>query len=150
MRPFVTNLSKVWYTEKHNTAGLAYEVAVSILGGDICWVNGPFPAGAYNDWKIFNEFGLKSNLEPGERVETDDGYLGGEPEFTKTKSSPFVNAAADEMRNRVRARHENVNERLKEWKVLCTPYRHGRTGGRSLSSHQMVFFCSCCDNSDLN
>ena len=76
-RPFVTSLSKVWYTKKHNTAGLAYEVAVSILGGDICWVNGPFPAGSYNDWKIFNEFGLKSNLEPGERVETDDGYLGG-------------------------------------------------------------------------
>jgi hypothetical protein len=32
-------------------------------GGNICWVNGPFPAGSWNDWKIFNMEGLKSLLE---------------------------------------------------------------------------------------
>ena len=101
--PFLKSQSKIWYTEKHHCAGLVYEVAVSILGGDICWINGPFPAGGYNDWKIFNEFGLKSNLEIGERVEADDGYFGGDPEFTKTRSSAFVSEGARDMRNRIRA-----------------------------------------------
>jgi hypothetical protein len=49
--------------KKHNCAGLVYEIAASILGeGNICWVNGPFPAGSWNDWKIFNMEGLKSLL----------------------------------------------------------------------------------------
>ena len=35
------------------------------------------------------EFGMKDNLEEGERVECDDGYGGANPEFTKSKSDIF-------------------------------------------------------------
>ena len=110
------------------------------MGGDICWVNGLFPAGGYNDWTIFSQYGLKNCLDPGERVEADDGYSGGDPEYTKTRSSAFCNEAASRMRDRIRARHEAVNGKFKAWQILCSPFRHGRTGGRGLSSHQDIFF----------
>ena len=142
-RPFCTRFSKIWFNEKTNGPGLNYKVATSILGGDIVWVNGPFPCGMQNDFTIFNEYGLREMLDEGERVESDDGYWGGVPEFVKTRSSPFVHDSAKDMRNKVRARHEAVNGRLKIWSILRTPYRHARTGERGLSSHQAVFFAIC-------
>ena len=128
--PFCKSTSGVWFDQKHSGAGVVYKVANSILGGGICWVNGPFPAGGYNDWTIFSQYGLKNCLDPGERVEADDGYSGGDPEYTKTRSSAFCNEAASRMRDRIRARHEAVNGKFKAWKILCSPFRHGRTGGR--------------------
>ena len=111
------------------------------MGGDICWVNGPFPCGGYNDWTILNEYGLKDRIEAGERIEADDGYSGGDPEITKTRSSVFVSKEATAMRNRIRARHKALNGRLKAWRILCVPFRHGRGGAaKGLSSHQDVFF----------
>ena len=145
-RPFIPSFSRVWYDEKTNGPGLVYEVATSILGGEICWVNGPFPCGAYNDWKIFKECGLKDCLEPNERVEADDGYIAGAPEYTKTRSSVFVSKEAGRMRRRVRARHEVMNGKLKAWKILSTPFRHGRhrenngPDSKGLSSHQDAFY----------
>ena len=60
----------------HKYAGksaLHYELGVSILGGDLVWIQGPYPAGAYTDITIFNNV-LRNFLEPGERVEADKGY----------------------------------------------------------------------------
>ena len=42
-----------WYSHKFNGAGLRYEVEVSIEGGNIIWVHGPFPFGKYSDLRIF-------------------------------------------------------------------------------------------------
>ena len=50
------------------------------------WINGPFPCGQYSDWMIFRDFGLRANLDENERVEADDGYAAGDPEFVKTRS----------------------------------------------------------------
>ena len=73
-------------------AGLRYEVALSILTGSICWItNGPFPCGVANDWQIFKN-GLLLQLDEGERVEADDGYAPGNPEFIKTPSSIYHHA----------------------------------------------------------
>jgi hypothetical protein len=57
----------------HKFAGksaLRYELGVSILGGDLVWIQGPYPARKYTDNKIFNKV-LRHYLEPGERVEAD-------------------------------------------------------------------------------
>ena len=62
----------------HKYAGksaLRYELGVSILGGDLVWIQGPYPAGKYTDIKIFNKV-LRHFLDPGERVEADEGYAG--------------------------------------------------------------------------
>ena len=137
--PYTKKHSAVWFSAKFKGPGLRYEVASSILGGDICWVNGPFPCGSWPDWKIFNEGGLRSFWERDERVEADDGYRGGDPEVTKTRSSIFVPPEAADMRNRVRARHEVLNGKLKSWKVLSERYRSTRST-RGLGSHQDCFF----------
>jgi hypothetical protein len=59
----------------HKYAGkstLRYELDVSILGGDLVWIQGPYPAGKFTDIKIFNKV-LRHFLETGERVEANQG-----------------------------------------------------------------------------
>ena len=42
-----------WYSHKFKKPGVRYEVGVAIKSGDIVWINGPYPCGAYADIKIF-------------------------------------------------------------------------------------------------
>ena len=129
--PYDRVWSKRWFSPKFKGPGVCYEICVCILTGDIVWVNGPFACGLWTDWKIFSEGGLKSCLEEGERVEADDGYEAGYPEFVKTKSGIFH--GNHDIRNRVRARHETVNKRLKQFSALSSIFRHGVT------KHAVVF-----------
>jgi hypothetical protein len=42
----------------HKYAGksaLRYELGMSILGGDLVWIQGPYPAGKYNDIKYLTK-----------------------------------------------------------------------------------------------
>ena len=48
-------LNKDWFSHKFKGPGLRYEIAVSIRKGHTVSINGPFPAGAYPDRRIFNE-----------------------------------------------------------------------------------------------
>jgi hypothetical protein len=57
--------NKDWYSHKFKRSGLCNEVAILILGGDICWSCGPWRPGVYNDLMIFCE-SLATWLEPGE------------------------------------------------------------------------------------
>ena len=66
-----------WFSHKFKGPGLRYEVALNIQTGDIVWSHGPFPPGAHMDLAIFLQ-GLAHKLEPGERVEADKGYGGGQ------------------------------------------------------------------------
>jgi len=120
--PFSLVLSPKWFSHKFNGPGLRYEVALCIATGDIVWINGPFPCGMFSDWVIFRDFGLRKNLERNERVEADDGYAAGDPEWVKTRSG--ILHIDKGMRNNVRARQEVVNKRLKQWNVLCHVFRH--------------------------
>ena len=120
--PYQNGWSKRWFTPKHHGPGLRYEVAVSILNGDIVWINGPFLPGLVNDLQIFRDKGLKDMLDENERVEVDDGYSGEDPESCKTRSGPVHPAAFRPIRNTVRARHETVNAHLKNFRILCVPF----------------------------
>jgi hypothetical protein len=52
-----------YYSHKNNTSGFNYEIAISVVEGHCCWINGPFPAGR-NDMSIYNEpEGLKEKNE---------------------------------------------------------------------------------------
>jgi hypothetical protein len=62
----------------HKYAGksaLCYELGMSILGGDLVWIQGPYPVGKFTDIKIFNKV-LRHFLGPGEQVEANKGYVG--------------------------------------------------------------------------
>ena len=125
-----------WYSHKFKRSGLHYEVALSILGGDICWICGPWKPGVYNDVMIFRE-ALATWLEPGERVEADDGYVGEAPLRVKCPKSMTEPAEKEAMAKRVRSRHETVNKRFKQWGILRQVFRN------DLIHHRDVFAAIC-------
>lgn len=112
-----------FYSHKFNGSALRYEVATSIKQGDICWINGPYPAGAWNDISIFRD-GLMQSLDMGERVEADDGYIAESPLYIKCPSSVANPARRRKLQSRVRSRHETVNARFKQWGALRQRFRH--------------------------
>ena len=59
------------YAEK---SALQYKLGVDILAGNLVWIQGPYPVRKYTDIKIFNSV-LRHNLEPGEHVKADNGYV---------------------------------------------------------------------------
>jgi hypothetical protein len=107
------------YAEK---SALRYELDVSILGGDLVWIQGPYPAGKFTDIKIFNKV-LRHFLDPGERVEANEGYVG-HPNKIKCPQNVGNPAEKWAMQGRVRACRETLNGRLKNWGILSQVYRH--------------------------
>lgn len=72
-----------------------------------------------------NPGGLKERLEPGEMVETDDGYAYfGRPDdrCCIRKMETEVSGCA---RGQARARHESVNGRIKDFNIMRDEFRHG-------------------------
>jgi hypothetical protein len=115
----------------HKYAGksaLRYEIGVSILRGDLVWIQGPYPAGAFNDVKFFNKV-LCHFLEPGERVEADNGYFGAADKI-KCPDNPCNPVANEGKQSRVRSRQ---NGRFKTWGILSQVYRH------DITRHSEVF-----------
>ena len=114
--------SAKWFSHKFRGAGLRYEVpgvGVCIQTGNIVWVNGPFPAGAWSDLKIFKAK-LAKHLPPGEMVEADGTYR--HPKCRLPQE--FVSYTDKRAKNKARARHETVNKRLKQFEVLKQKFRH--------------------------
>ena len=128
----VAELGKTFYSHKFQHSSLRYEVALSILTGDMCWVSGPYEAGSWTDIRIFRD-SLMSHLEKGERMEADDGYIGDHPQWVKCPKG-FANLEETEfMQQRCRNCHEMVNKRLKWFGVLNQRYMH------NLRIHAEVF-----------
>ena len=102
---------------------MRYEIGVDILAGNIVWIEGPYAAGKYPDIKIFCSF-LAHWLDPSERVEADDGYIGEAPQRVKCPGSAANPTENQAMQSRVRSRHETLNGRLKNWENLKQVFRH--------------------------
>ena len=98
-------------------------MGLCIRTGDIVWINGPFPCGRYPESRYHY---FSARLDDGEKVEAVKGYRG---------EGQYVNTPAEgsHIQARVRARHETVNKRLKQWSCLSRSFRH--EGER----HQVVF-----------
>jgi hypothetical protein len=75
--PWESSFNQQFFSKKLNGAGVKYEVGVCIQTGDILWVNGPFKAGKWHDIMVYLR-NLKGLLHPGEMVEADRGYRGGQ------------------------------------------------------------------------
>jgi len=90
--------------------------------GTWCGSRGPYLAGKYTDIKIFNKV-LRNFLEPGERVEADEGYRD-LPDKIKCPGNGANPAENRGTQGRVRARHEMLNGRLKNWGILLQVFRH--------------------------
>jgi hypothetical protein len=114
----IPHAGRKFYTHKWRFhSALRYEIAVCILSGDCVWVNGPYEAGMWNDIKIFRN-ALLSELEDGERVESDDGLRGLAPKYAKCPSSMGNKVELEAMQSLIRSRHETINKRFKQWNIL--------------------------------
>lgn len=101
---------------------MRYEVAISIDGGDICWVNRPFACGSYPDVVIFR-LGLKGRLLENEQVVSDDAYQ----DYKCLHGSDTLFDIDLRVHSSIRARHENVNEILKNFNVIKARFRHDKS-----------------------
>jgi hypothetical protein len=119
----------------HKYAGksaLRSKLGVDILMGNLVWIQGPYPAGAWPDIKIFTSC-LTHFLEPYKRVEANDGYRGHADKVKCPKND--VNSVKNlKMQGRVRAHHETLNGRLKNWGILSQVFRH------DIRRHRDVFW----------
>jgi hypothetical protein len=106
-------------------------IGVSILREDLVWIQGPYPAGAFNNVKIFNKV-LRCFLEPGEHIEVDNRYIGA-ADKVKCPDNPCNPAVNEGKQSRVHSRHETINGRFKTWGVLSQVYRH------NITCHSEVF-----------
>lgn len=108
-----------FYSHKFKASGVRYEVGLCIQTGHICSVVGPFPCGEWPDVNIYRHW-LKHQLREGERVEADSGYRG---DPTIRHPDDCANWAEWSMKFNVRARHEHVNQRCKNFRIL-QHFRH--------------------------
>lgn len=122
--------SSKWFSHKFKGPGLRYEVAVSIIGGDIVHTNGPFPCGAWPDIKIFRSQ-LIDKLAPREMVEADNGYRGIHDKIRTPVD--YATTREKKMKRRARARQETANRRFKHFQILKKKFRN------DLRLHQRVF-----------
>ena len=60
-----------FYSHKYQKSGMRYEVATSLISGDLVWITGPYEYGKWPDISIFQN-SLLSYLTEGKRVEADD------------------------------------------------------------------------------
>jgi hypothetical protein len=108
-------------------SALRYKLGMIILGGGLVWIQGPYPAGKYTDIKIFYKV-LHHFLDPGERVKADEGYVG-HPDKMKCPQNVGTPVEKWAMQGRVRACHETLKGRLKNWgdPLPGLPPRHHAT-----------------------
>ena len=98
-----TEFDPKWRSHKFNGPGLRYEVALCIRTRHIVWVNGGLPCGEWPDLRLARNAFI-DRLQPGERALADQGYR---------DQLYFEFANGDLRRQKILARHETVNSRIK-------------------------------------
>jgi hypothetical protein len=121
--------SSKWYSHKFNAPGLNYELAVCIRENRICWTSGPYPA-SMHDITIYRKH-LMGMVPQGRRGLGDSGYAGEPDTLTVIRQSDL--AEVKKFKEAARARHENVNGRLKEFGILDKRWAYHR------DKHTLVF-----------
>ena len=130
-----TKPSAKWCSYKFKSAGLAYEIGLTIFDSRVVWVIGPYQA-AVHDKEIY-ESKLKKKIPVGKKVVADRGYRGEEGRRTLSIRNTHDTPAVKDFKRRVRARHENFNARLKVFNILEHRFRH------RLERHKTVFDAVC-------
>jgi len=97
-----------FFSEKHNHAGLKYEIGVSVHEPKIVWMSGPHKCSKH-DMTVFRE-GLKGQMPPGKKAIADGGYQTSEPDEVPMMSFPNSLDHPDlkKFKSRARCRHESV------------------------------------------
>lgn len=119
--PFETK----WFSHKFRAAGLRYEVGLNIRSGDMVWAFGGYPCGQYPDLLLAREAFVLA-LNDNEVAMADKGYK--DPLFITPRGTQ------NDCRHKlIMSRHETVNKRLRQFKILKMEFRHDR------QKHPLVF-----------
>ena len=126
-----------YYSHKFHSAGLDYEVALSIFESKCVWIAGPYPAGKH-DITIFRRR-LKQKMINSRAVRgvqfrgiADRGYRG-EADLLSIPNSQDSKEVRD-FKGRAMARQETFNARLKNFNCLEDRFRHG------IEKHAISFY----------
>lgn len=124
---------KGYFSHKHGSSGLSYEVGISIFTQQVVWLAGPFPAGK-SDLSIFQrEDGLIKKIPDGHYVIADKGYQG-EADIVRIRNSLDDEEVA-RFKSLALARQENFNSRLKRFAILENRFR----GKNAIKNHGLAF-----------
>lgn len=111
-----------FFSHKSNSAGLNYELAISVFSNQLVWMSGPHPAGR-SDIQVFRqEDGLKDKIPAGKKLIADNGYRG-ERSIISTPNSQDPQPA--------------FNGKIKNFSALAEPFRHG------INKHKIAFEAIC-------
>jgi IS5 family transposase len=113
-RDLLVKKNEKWYSHKHNSAGLNYEIAVSLFKSKIVHAKSGDPA-SFHDMTEFR-MELKNKIPPGKRVVADKVYDVDDERHLLSTHNQFDTTEVKEFKKNARARHETINARLKVFK----------------------------------
>jgi hypothetical protein len=118
----VANVNAFASHKYNGKSALRYKLGVSILGGGLVRIQGPYPTGKYTNIKLFNKvFHLFLDLDPGKLDEANHGYVEhvDKVKCTMNMANPLENRA---MQSRVRGHHKMLNGWQKKWGILSQTF----------------------------
>lgn len=120
-----TPFSPKWFSHKFHSAGLRYEIGLCIRTGHVVWAYGGHPCGDWPDITIARSLFIQF-LDGNEKTLADRGY---------NDAAYFILPKAGSRRRHkiIMSRHETINKRIKQFNVLCQPFRH------ELHKHKLCF-----------
>jgi hypothetical protein len=86
----------------------------------IVWINGSVPSGSFSDLKLARDAYVHM-VDEGEKTIADDSYK--DPQYFIYPSLRPHSAAKQK---EIMSRHETINVRLKQFRVLANKFRHPR------------------------
>ncbi|KAJ3230389.1 hypothetical protein HDU77_001325 [Chytriomyces hyalinus] len=113
------------FSHKFNHAGYRYQVATALGCSKIVWVDGGVPCGSWPDLRMVRH-GILREIGPNEKVAADQGYRGDDQIMTKLQGRDADIRDHNHNLKQMGARHETVNARLKDFRVLHGLYRSNR------------------------
>lgn len=115
------------FSYKNHSAGVSYELVLSLKESRIIWMNGPFLASMHDSTIFSLPGGLRDKLQgTGLRLIADYGYRTHKDfvSFANSRDSPEVS----KFKTRARMRHEGVNAKIKT--LRCTDSARFRHKGK--------------------
>jgi DDE superfamily endonuclease len=138
------NIDKSFFTQKHNHAGLKYELIMHLTKPQCMSIVGPMKA-ATHDMEVFRVKSKgKLKIMPGKMLIADSIFKAGKKPEHQDEVGMFAlpsSADPEELRrfkSRARARHESFNGRLKYFSFLRDGYR-----GIDIDKHGSAFKAIC-------
>lgn len=101
---------------------MRYEIGLNIRTGAMVWTHGGCP---YPDLKLARE-AYTFSVNPGEKTIADLGY--NDPQYFINRTQKNI-----DLHKRILSRHETINKKMIQFKILKYPYRH------ELEKHPIVF-----------